>query len=65
MKEIVIDISDEGEIKIETKGFRGKSCIEESEFLKTILGKEVYRQLTPAFYTRGKTETKKHLNLCG
>ena len=65
MKEIVIDISDEGEIKIETQGFRGKSCIEESEFLKTILGREVYRQLTPAFYNRGKTETKKYLNLCG
>jgi hypothetical protein len=65
MKEILIDISDEGEVKIETRGFRGKSCIEESEFLKTVLGKEVHRQLTPAYYDHEKTETKKYLNLCG
>ena len=34
MKEIVIDIASDGEIRIETKGFKGKVCIEESEFLK-------------------------------
>jgi hypothetical protein len=65
MKQILIDISDEGEIKIETKGFRGKTCIEESQFLKTLLGNEVFRQLIPAYYGQGKTETKKYLNLCG
>ena len=36
MKEIIVDISNDGEIKIETKGFEGKSCIIESEFLKNI-----------------------------
>jgi len=65
MKEILIDITDDGEIKIETRGFRGKACIEESQFLKTLLGSEVFRQLTPAYYNRGKTEVKKHLPLCG
>ena len=36
MKEIVIDIPEDGEIRIETKGFTGKACIEESQFLKDI-----------------------------
>ena len=65
MKEIVIDISNEGEVKIETRGYQGKSCVEEAEFLKAVLGKEICRQLTSAYYNRGKTETKKYLNLCG
>jgi hypothetical protein len=62
MSQILIDISDEGEIKIETQGFRGKTCLEESRFLKTLLGKEVYRQLTPTFWNQ---EKKKYLNICG
>ena len=64
MKQIVIDVSDESEIKIETKGFHGKGCIDESAFLKELLGKEVFRQLTPAYYGN-RTQTKKYLNLCG
>jgi hypothetical protein len=35
MKEIIVDISPEGEIKIETRGFKGKSCLKESQFLRT------------------------------
>ena len=64
MKQIVIDITDDGEIKIETRGFSGKGCIEESQFLKELLGKETYRQLTPAYYC-DRAKTKKYLALCG
>lgn len=64
MKRIVIEVSDEGELKIETKGFVGKACIEETEFLKELLGKEVHQQLTAAFYS-DKANTKKYLTLCG
>lgn len=64
MKEIVIDISDDGEISIETKGFKGKVCIEESQFLKNLLGKETYKRLTPAYYNN-KKQVKKYLQLCG
>ena len=64
MKRILIEVSDEGELKIETKGFVGKACIEETEFLKELLGKEVFQQLTPAYYET-KNKTKKYLNLCG
>ena len=65
MKHIIIDVMDDGEIKIETKGFQGKSCIEESQFLKDLLGEETIRNLVPAFYTRKKTMIRKHLPLCG
>ena len=65
MKEIVIDISDDGEIRIETKGFKGKACLEESQFLKNLLGKETYKQLTAAYYNTNKKKVKKYLQLCG
>ena len=64
-KRIVIDISDEGEIRIETQGFTGKACLEESQFLKDILGNEIHRSLIPAAYVRNKQKVKKHLLLCG
>jgi hypothetical protein len=62
MKEIIIEISDDGEISIETKGFKGKSCIEETKFLKGVLGTELSRTLTPVYYEQ---EHKKHLQICG
>jgi stress-induced morphogen len=51
MKEIIVDIGDDGEVRIETKGFTGKSCLKESQFLKDMLGKEISSQLTPLYYT--------------
>jgi len=65
MKQIVIDVTDDGEVKVETRGFTGKACIVESQFLKDLLGKELSQSLTPAYYSTGKTTVKKHLNLCG
>lgn len=67
MKQIIIDITDEGEVKIETRGFHGQACIAESQFLKDVLGQETARQLTPAYYQRQnqKRVVKKHLPLCG
>lgn len=65
MKEIIVDILETGEIKIETRGFTGKSCITESQFLKDMLGAEKANQLTPAYYETEKKHIKKHLPLCG
>lgn len=65
MKEIVIDVSDDGEIRIETRGFQGKSCLIESEFLKKVLGQETSRSLTPAYWQEGSVTVKKPLPLCG
>ena len=65
MKEIVIEISEDGEIRLETKGFVGKACVEESQFLKDILGNETFKRLTPAYYSTIKKKVKKYLQLCG
>ena len=65
MKEIIIDISNEGEIKIETRGFKGKSCIAESQFLKDLLGKETEKNLTPTYWEEEETVVKKYIPLCG
>jgi hypothetical protein len=65
-KKIIMDVSEDGEVKIETVGYSGKSCIQESQFLKSFLGVEVATQLTPAYFmTDQKTVVKKHLGLCG
>ncbi|MBU0516943.1 MAG: DUF2997 domain-containing protein [Proteobacteria bacterium] len=32
MKQIIIDVLDDGEVKIETRGFVGKSCLDEAQF---------------------------------
>ena len=65
MKEIVVDVSDDGEIRIETRGFSGKSCIAESRFIKDVLGKETESQLTPTYWQKASTTIKKYLPLCG
>ena len=65
MKEIIIDVSTEGEVKIETRGFKGKSCITESKFIKDLLGKETSQSLTPAYWEEEKVAVKKYLPLCG
>ena len=65
MKEIVIDISNDGEIQIETKGFKGKSCVSEAQFIKDVLGKETAYQLTPTYWQKASTTIKKYLPLCG
>ena len=65
MKEIVIDVSDDGQIQIQTKGFTGKSCIEESRFIKEVLGCEIALQLTPTYWQKNQIKIKKYLPLCG
>ena len=65
MKEIVIDVSNEGEIRIETRGFKGKGCVAEAQFLKDLLGKETARTLTPTYWQKNEVHVKKHLPLCG
>ena len=64
-KQVHIDITAEGEIKITTEGFKGKSCVEETAFLEELLGKRAITGLTPAYYVKEKVEIKQHLPLCG
>jgi hypothetical protein len=66
-KKIVVNISNDGQIQIETHGYVGEECLEESKFIEEFLGKEISTQLTPAFYqSKGnKGVVKKHIPLCG
>lgn len=67
-KTIIMTVSNDGEISIETKGFKGKSCLQSSEFLEKALGSELHRQLTPAYFefdNNPKRSSTKILNLCG
>ena len=65
MKKIIVDIFNDGEILIETRGFQGPVCLEESQFLKDILGKEISNQLTPMFHIQKKQEVKMYIPICG
>ena len=65
LKQIFIDIDDSGEVRIETKGFVGPVCLEESKFLKDLLGHEASQSLTPMFYQKNNVEIRKYINLCG
>lgn len=65
-KEIIIDISEDGQIAIETKGFKGKSCMAGSAFIEQTLGKVLSSQLTPAYFETDPDDNRtKYLNLCG
>jgi methionyl-tRNA synthetase len=49
-KQIIVDVMDDGEVKIETKGYSGPICLQESKFLKDVLGEETSRVLTATYY---------------
>ena len=65
MKKIIVDVMDNGEVHLETHGFKGPVCLEQSQFLKDLLGKEIAQQLVPAFYQKDKQLITKHIPLCG
>ena len=64
-KQIIIEVTDDGEVKITTKGFSGASCLDETQFLKDLLGVETARQLTPCYYQKNNQPVKKYLPICG
>ena len=65
MKKIIVDIMSDGEVCIETRGFKGPACLEETEFLKAVLGKETASQLTACYREKEKVQIKQYLPLCG
>lgn len=62
-KEIIVTICDDAEIKIESKGYSGPVCLAEAQFLKDILGEEISRVLTPAYYQN--EHKRQFIPLCG
>ncbi len=64
-KTIDIEIKDTGEVVLETSGFKGPVCLEESQFVKDLLGEEVSRSLVPAYRQKAKKTVKRYTPLCG
>ena len=60
MKRIEIVISPDGQTRLETKGFAGRSCQEASRFLERALGRSESDQRTSEFY-RQRTDQAQHL----
>ncbi len=50
MREIEILISPEGEVQIQVKGVKGKSCLDFSKFLEEGLGDIESREYTSEYY---------------
>ena len=65
MKEMIVTIMLDGEIKLETKGFKGDACLKETEVIKELLGTETAQELKPTYYESGGVKSKRHLPLCG
>ena len=65
MKQIIVEIDKNGEIKIITKGYSGLVCLEETKMLKDLLGKEIARELAAVALVHEGEEAKQHLPVCG
>jgi hypothetical protein len=56
-RQMIIDAYSDGEIEIETVGFKGESCKTETEFLKEALGETISETLKPIYFVKEKTMT--------
>lgn len=52
-KEIILSVNPQGESVIETSGFAGASCTEESNWLKVALGKETSKKYKTEYFSEG------------
>ncbi|MCZ7405402.1 MAG: DUF2997 domain-containing protein [Candidatus Methanoperedens sp.] len=59
MLEIVIDIDDEGAVEVKTHGFKGKACVNASQFIEEALGKVTATKKTSEYYAEEPKEKVK------
>lgn len=64
-KKIVIDISETGEVNLETHNYKGPTCVKDSQFIKDILGEETYYCLCPVYYQKQGQEINQYKSICG
>lgn len=65
-KEIIIDVMNEtAEVKVETKGYTGMKCVEESQFLKEALGEQMEQTLLPIAFQKEKETIREYKPICG
>jgi hypothetical protein len=67
-KQMIIEVMNEtAEVKIETKGYTGMKCVEESKFLKDALGEQMEQTLLPVAFQKETTKEKNRVYkpICG
>lgn len=52
MKEVVVTVTPDGRIEMEAVGFKGKSCVDATEWLEKLLGETKERKFRPEYYQR-------------
>ena len=55
-KELEIEITPTGEVKVQVKCVPGQACIEETKFLEEALGTVTDRELTSEYYQQPTTQ---------
>lgn len=60
--QILIEIDVDGEIKMETKGLKGPSCMEELEVLMQNIAGEKEIKKTQEYYEKTNRESKQKIN---
>ena len=53
--EIELVFTPEGEVRLETRGLKGKTCVEETEALERALGSVKQREKTSEYYQQATT----------
>jgi hypothetical protein len=62
MKTIQLSISPAGQVRLETRGFAGETCLKAAAFLRESLGQVAHETRTPEFYAAA-TENQSPLTL--
>lgn len=58
-QEIVVDFLENGEVKMEGKGFTGRACVVEMEFLKKALGETKSVKYKSEYHKQGVTDASR------
>jgi Protein of unknown function (DUF2997) len=58
MKSVIVEINPEGEIKIETVGYKGNACTQATVAMEKALGSVTSRKHKPEFYATGTVQQK-------
>jgi hypothetical protein len=56
-RQMYIDAYNDGEVEIETVGFKGDACKTETEFLKEALGETISETLKTVFFVKERSIT--------
>ena len=58
MKQIIIEVSADGSLKIETKGFKGAECEKATKAMEEALGVASDRKKKPEFFQQTNTDQR-------